>query len=282
MNKKSYSRIIYLNIADFYIKIIFSKTDWALPEKKFIDQVLDLYQGFIANNVKKIDYVINVSSKKHPEFLRERKTKTTFIDVYKEEDRKITTYYQISLYQFQLILATIIKKLLLETGGLYMHASAIVMNSHALLFMGPSGAGKSTTIKLLKSNFNCIADDTVIIRTYAGKYRLYQTPFYEKEWWVKKASGAYEIKFIFFIKKSNKFHAQKIQEKSKIIKYLFQQLWKGPDTKAYDKYLLDFISWFDNFYILRFKKSEIPLVRYLRNFYVSSFIKNSKPLLKTK
>ena len=76
----------------------------------------------------------------------------------------LTSYYHISISQFQFILRNVIQILLTENNGFILHASACVIDGKASLFTGFSGAGKSTVIKLLKTKYPALADDTVIIQ----------------------------------------------------------------------------------------------------------------------
>lgn len=52
----------------------------------------------------------------------------------------------------------------LPTHGLYLHASAVIVNGGAVLFLGHSTAGKSTIACLLSPIYPILADDTVLVR----------------------------------------------------------------------------------------------------------------------
>ncbi len=77
-------------------------------------------------------------------------------------------------------------------GPLYalpLHASAVVLDDGALLFLGPSGAGKSTVRRLLEDRAAPLADDAVFLRHRPGEgwgvssadSRAFSGPLSEKE-----------------------------------------------------------------------------------------------------
>ena len=61
-----------------------------------------------------------------------------------------------------------------EAGhGLFLHASAVATESGALLFLGHSTSGKSTIVRLLRSRFPTLADDSVYATlTEAGHWQV--------------------------------------------------------------------------------------------------------------
>jgi MoaA/NifB/PqqE/SkfB family radical SAM enzyme len=71
----------------------------------------------------------------------------------------------------QLILA----RALPAFGGLYVHASAVDMGGHGLVFAGPSEAGKSTMVKLIGDRGQVLCDDRIVVRRGAGGFRVYGT-----------------------------------------------------------------------------------------------------------
>ena len=74
----------------------------------------------------------------------------------------------------------------LPQDGLYLHASAVIVNGGAVLFMGHSTAGKSTIAHLLSPLCLILADDTVLAqkdnegqwRVTDGKKRFTDLPIY--------------------------------------------------------------------------------------------------------
>lgn len=71
----------------------------------------------------------------------------------------------------QLILA----RALPAFGGLFVHASAVDMGGHGLVFAGPSEAGKSTMVKLVGDRGRVLCDDRVIVRRGPGGFRVHGT-----------------------------------------------------------------------------------------------------------
>ncbi|MEO0185730.1 MAG: hypothetical protein ABIL20_08045, partial [candidate division WOR-3 bacterium] len=64
--------------------------------------------------------------------------------------------------------------------------------------------GKSTAMTLLSKKFLPVASDTVIIKKEKKEFYVYQTPFLEKDDWVKKDKKKYPLGKIFFLKKDIK------------------------------------------------------------------------------
>ena len=62
--------------------------------------------------------------------------------------------------------------------GLFLHASAVVVDGGAVLFLGHSTAGKSTMVRILAANFPVLADDAVFAaRDSQGKWRVVEGGF---------------------------------------------------------------------------------------------------------
>lgn len=62
--------------------------------------------------------------------------------------------------------------------GLFLHASAVVVDGGAVLFLGHSTAGKSTMVRILAANFPVLADDAVFAaRDSRGKWRVVEGGF---------------------------------------------------------------------------------------------------------
>lgn len=260
--------VTILNIANFNIQIKFGKTEWPWLKKKMIDELFNYYDGFIVNEApKKIDYKINFIDKKTLEIISRFKEKKTFINFYQEEKNgDITTFYQISISQFQLVIRDVLEKLLTKNKGFIFHASASNVKGRAYIFLGRPGAGKSTVMKLLNERFPSLADDSVIIRKENKSYSLYQTPFIEKENWVKKRHGDFPIKKIFFLRKANYFKMEKISNKDFLLKKIIQQFWTEENhLKRQIKYVMRFVAEFNNFYFLYFAKEAEGLIKLIRD-----------------
>lgn len=257
---------IYLNIAGFNIKINFYPTQWKLLYRVKKNEIRRYWSGFIVNQTpKKIDYRINFVEKFFLETIVKKKQTKYYISFFEEKTEKETiTYYQISFIQFQLILRQIINDIL-QDKGFIVHGSASNINGRALIFLGPSTAGKSTTMKLINSQYPSLADDTVIIKKENNKYLLYQTPFIEKESWVKKTYAKYEIKSVFFIKKANFFKIIKIINKNKIFNEIAKQFWTNENihSSGKSKALFQFTYIYNNFYYLYLKKNKREMINFI-------------------
>lgn len=258
------NRIINLKIADFIIQLHFHRTQWRQYEDNFINGIKRLYENFIINDLlTKIDYVIEFfGSRNNAEIIFNKTDDKYYVYLYElHKKNTIITTYQPSLFQFQLIIGNILKQLLLKYHGFLLHASANIIYGKANLFVGSPGAGKSTVMKLLNDRFSSLADDSIIIRKVNDDYYTYQTPFYEKEWWVKKGPKKYALGKIIFLIKSNDFKLERIKDKNIILQRLSKQLWKENDSCNQMKYFLDFLSKFNNYYFLYFSKNKEKLVR---------------------
>jgi hypothetical protein len=68
--------------------------------------------------------------------------------------------------------------LLLERGGLLLHASAAERAGRGYAFLGPSGAGKSTIAKLARaSGARVLGDEVVAVAPAGNGARIFATPF---------------------------------------------------------------------------------------------------------
>lgn len=67
--------------------------------------------------------------------------------------------------------------LLLQEGGILLHASAVVDRGRAWVFSGPSGSGK-TTIAGLAGDRCVLNDETIALRPGARGFTVCATPFY--------------------------------------------------------------------------------------------------------
>lgn len=64
-----------------------------------------------------------------------------------------------------LLLDQALPRLLGQLGSLIVHASAVVHEERALVFVGPSGAGKSTLAAALRGETSLLADDCVLLES---------------------------------------------------------------------------------------------------------------------
>jgi hypothetical protein len=207
---KNSSNVLYLQIAGFVIKIIFKRVkDFPIIiENEFKNFIKKNFSGFLINEGR-ADFIIQIDPYKHFSALQKKIGEFLFF-IKKRTRRKIITFSHISQHQFRLILSLILNELL-KNKGFILHASAVAFQNKAYIFMGQPGAGKSTIMKLLSKKFNPIADDSIIIKKENGSYFAYQTPFMEKEYWIRREKEKYEIGGMFFLKKSRRIKIEKIK-----------------------------------------------------------------------
>lgn len=261
-------KLIYLTVGGYNLLIICKKTEISYIQSSFANNITKIFNKFILpEETKNIDFIIEVVDKEYLKTLYENRIKKYYISFYEEISKnKFTTYYLVSVVQFQLLLRTIILKIASRDKAFLLHASACLINNKALIFPGISGSGKSTIIKLLHSKFPAIADEFVFIKYESGNYYAYQTPFFEKEWWIKKEERKYEILSILFIQKNttNTYFPLKPEESFPL---LIQHIWKQCKTESGHKTILHFVRYFSNIGILKFSQNKSHLLKYLVDLF---------------
>ena len=198
------------------------------------------------------------------------KKKDFFIHFFKEiKENNILTFYFIGFFELQFILGRAIEKLLSESGGFILHASANRTVKGVMVFMGESNQGKSTITRLLNKHYPSLADDTSIIRRRNGRYYFYQTPFIEKEMWIPKKSFAYPLGRMFFIEQAKENRVKKIAKPleylsnfSRVIQHF--SLFSENEKKTKLRESLAFLASFPDIYYLSFKKDQTALVDFFR------------------
>lgn len=259
---------LMLNIAGFYIEVNFYQTKGGSVREKIEIEIKENYAGFIVlGEPKKIDFQIDFVQRKDLFTLYKRKEKKYYINFFEVKNKNHwLTFYQISPIQFQIIIRSVLLDLLSKNKGFILHASASKTNKTACLFTGRPGAGKSTAMSLLQKNFLPLADDTVIIKKEKNNYYLYQTPFTEKEAWVKKEAKKYLINRVFFLRKAKLFKTEKINDKEYILDRIIKQFWTEEKlAKKQLGYMMNFINGFNDFYFLYFAKDSQKLINLLTN-----------------
>ena len=266
MFKKKLDNPVFINIAGYTIKIIFKKADFSYLRKQFIRKFYLHYGKFIAKDEeKKPAYEIIVIQKARIKTIINYK-KTDEYMIYCEyiNIHSLVTYYYLSMFQFQIILKNILLYLL-KNSGFILHASACVYDNHAYIFIGKPNSGKSTTIKLLNKSFRAIADDSIIIKKVNKSFSCYQTPFLEKEYWIKKSPEKFAISKIFFLCKENIFLTKQLLDKNKIANLIIEQVLSGEKMHHASqlKIMLDFVNSFNNFYFLNQYNNHKKLKNYI-------------------
>ena len=265
--------IIYIQIAGLNIKISFTpfskKTDDYFSYNKLRLTIIQYFGGFVL--VKKpsiIDYHIELVKRNLVMSRQVKDNKITYtLDFYVEETNKILSFQYISLSQFMLLLKQIISKFTLNHHLFLLHASASCYKGKALIFTGRPNAGKSTIMSLISDTYPSLADDSVIIKKESNGYFMYQTPFIEKNDWVKKTNKAFQIDKIFFLKKSTTYNKTiKVTDKNRILRILISQLIVTRDNyKIIMKRLTEFVRSFNNFYYLYFVKDKNKILKILNS-----------------
>jgi hypothetical protein len=104
------------------------------------------------------------------------------------------------------VLRKIFYILFFKRDGFVLHASAIVRNGKAYLFLGRSGAGKSTAVRLLKQenpSIDIIADNNVFIRKQKDTFLIFPPAFLE--WNLSQemthAPTGYPVRAVFFLRR---------------------------------------------------------------------------------
>lgn len=215
----------FLKIADFVILVVLLPTDnyW---RKTFKKNIFYFYKDFFVKKSKKIDFIIHIKNKTDLNIYGNMKKKIWYIDFFKERGlKRIETYYQLSPYQFQILVGKIIFILLTNNDGLFIHASANNINNKAVVFTGEEKSGKSFISNMLNKKYPKLADDTVFIRVKLGKLMLYQTPFVEKNKVIKRTSCSYPISKIIFLNNKHNFLVKKLTNNKEVINKLIANIW---------------------------------------------------------
>lgn len=256
--------VIFLHIGGFFFEIRFLPADSLYFKKLLIKQIVSIYQPFIVNNTKKIDYRIVVMEQIHKIVRVRKKAYEEFLTTYLKHNNNntVVTYYYISASMFVHILNHIVAELLLKCDGFVLHASASNDHDNALIFAGPSGQGKSTMINLIKKSYPALADDRMIIRKEHDEYRLFQASYFSKNTWIKRRSDSYPIKAIYFLKKAQYTKIEKICDKKEVISLLSKQLLSDQKFLAHNlKKVIEFVNAFDSYYYLYSKKNKAEIIR---------------------
>jgi hypothetical protein len=258
---------IFLSIAGFHIALRLAATEELYPVTILKDLILHYCKPFIVHKKPtKIHHTVTVTTAQTYSMILQKMKKQRFINFYQRISNLHTiTFYHISIIQFQVVLRYALLHLLAENHGFFLHASAVRQGNVAHIFLGPSGAGKSTATKLSKSIFTPIADDTVIIKKERNMYYCYQTPFYEKEWELKRSTTRYQIGNIYILQKSTQTSIVPIVDSQQRVHHMLKQFWTEADyTRKQTPYAFDFIARFNRFYFLRFTLDKNHFVKALQ------------------
>ena len=95
--------------------------------------------------------------------------------------------------------------LLLQDGGILLHASAVVNRGRAWVFSGPSGSGK-TTIAGLAGDRRVLNDETIALRPGSRGFAACATPFYGSGGpEMARANEQAPLRALCFLRKADRF-----------------------------------------------------------------------------
>ena len=114
-------------------------------------------------------------------------------------------------------------------GGLFIHASGVVLNGKGLLFAGPSEAGKSTIVKLLEGRAEVLCDDRIIVRRAPGGFRIHGTWNHGEIPRISPASAP--LAAVFFLRQASSNRIEKIEDPKIVTRDLLPRLVRPLVTK---------------------------------------------------
>lgn len=252
---------IFLSIAGFTIELVLHVTEYSQAQQLFLLQLSKVYGGFMIDRKdEKIDFSIHVMQSNQTEVLKYKER--NYIEYYKvrKDKNSITTFYSVSIEQLAQLLRYILFHLIKESG-FFMHGAAVIHNNKALLFVGASGAGKSTIVEMVRKISIPFADDSFVIRKIKGAYYCFQTPFLDKQTWIKKIHGGFPIAKIYLLTQSKTTFIQKVDDVKKAKDTLFVELISNQtNIKQSSQLALRFLNQFANIHSLHFSLNKKEVI----------------------
>jgi len=243
----------FVSIAGFTIRLVLHDTEYEQAKKLFLLQLLKVYKGFIVvlEKEKKIDFTIHIIQNNQTEVLKYKES--NYIEYYKvgKDKNSISTFYSVSIEQFAQLLRYILFHLI-QKSGFFMHGAVGIQNNRALLFIGPSGVGKSTIIRMTKKTILPFADDSFIIRQVGDKYLCFQTPFLDKQTWIKKKSEGYPITKVYLLEQSKDTSIEKTNSREAKDTIFVELISNNAMIKQNSQLLLRFLDQFNEIYKFQF------------------------------
>jgi hypothetical protein len=142
-----------------------------------------------------------------------------------------TVAYMESAYQFYLELV--------DFGGFYLHASAVVLDGKAYLFSGHPTAGKSTHTRLWQQVFGpgavIINDDKPALRRIDGVWYAYGTPWCGKDGINTNAKAP--VAGVCFMKKAPENKIRRLNTLEAMQKVMSQTIYKFQTAEKLDRML---------------------------------------------
>lgn len=244
---------LYALLAGFRIEVNFKITDENLLKRSYHNFFEFLFNFLVIRSNAKSDFSIDVIDSTVKEIMKKEGNifrKIIGKSVYKD---RLITYSTVDTYDINLIFKYIISQLYDRTDSLILHASAVLVNNSAYLFLGNSGAGKSTIVQMLNEKYRPLCDDAAYIRKKNGGYYFYQSPFFERNKFLKSPDNI-KIGKIFFLKKEKSFRVQKIRlTPDEAFRLFSRQIVNRPNNRA----VFDFFSMYgDRMNDLLFSKGD--------------------------
>ena len=134
--------------------------------------------------------------------------------------------------------AMVFAKELLNFNGIYLHASAVVLDEKAYLFSAPSGTGKSTHTEKWCRLFGAtyLNDDKPVLRLIDGVWMAYGTPW----------SGKYDLSApisvplggLIFLRRGQENTIHKLPPEEAVPRFMSQTLWRHKTPEDLEKQLV--------------------------------------------
>jgi len=253
---------IVLSVGGFYIQIIFK-----LENKFFYKHILErdikkFYRNFITQErQEKYDFIINIVDKgiRSVDFVKAGTSNQiqTYINFFnRSKKNKITSYYYISINQFDYLFLHVLEKLLIKNKGFILQSVATIIKNKAILFLGGKESINAFIISHLSKQFPILLTDKNIIKKEANQFLMYQIPTLRSARLSILQSIGYTIKEIYLIRKSANYAVLPVRKKEAIANQLLKfsnvpKLLRHLELKQYSsnslRYFFEFVNK-NNFY----------------------------------
>lgn len=259
---------IFLNIADYVIKIVFTYDSYSPMVQNWYDRIITRFHDWVISDSKHYDRILQFSQANL--YIGSNATKKTYyVKIYgKKNSTTFETCYYISFYQLSYVLQIILHELFRKSGGFIMHASANnISERSACIFIGRSNAGKTTISNSLHPLYPKLVDDTTVLKNINRDYYLYPVPMDSPVNNILKPVKKYKITKVFILRKSHQCKIESISNLSQLLPLLIPSIWAKDirETKLFLSRLNNFIHSSCKFYILHFTQDKEELI-HLFNF----------------
>src|SRR3989344_3960714 len=258
-------KVIYISVGGFIIKISFFPSESKDTQQWFENYLPQYFAEFlIIRPQRRIDYYIDIKWDKKEEMIVREKEKKYYLNLFQKKGEKtLITNYQISISQLQIVLRYALHSLLMPNSGFFIHASSVLIEGKAYLFVGRPGAGKSTAARLLQKKYTRLSDDIIIIKKVDRKFMVYQTPILEKNKASKKSKGAIQLGKIFLLKKAKTFTIEPLKNNMQTFEKMLKQVFatRNEDISTLAKTLTDLLAVQNIIQVLSFAKDEKKMLQ---------------------